>query len=299
MIPSTLRPARVGSVDSPAPSPALGRLGDLEVRLATGAREVRRAQRVRFKVFHEHGTARAAPEAALQRRDLCPYDAVCDHLVVVDHAAPDRRLGVRRPRIVGTYRLLRQDVALRHGGFYTGGEFDLAPLLARHPDKRFLELGRACVLPRYRARRAIELLWRGIWAYVRQHRIDVLIGCASFPGSAPEAHLDALSALRHFAPAEPAWQAGPVAGRGCPTLLLPAHRLDRRAALATLPPLVKGYLRAGARFSEAVVVDRTFDTVDVLAVMPLAALDARYRTRLDAGLDLRAPALPRGFDRAL
>ena len=266
-----------------ASPPMPGRMGDLEVRLAADGREVRRAQRVRYKVFFEHGSATPEPAAALQRRDLCRFDAVCDHLVVIDHAAVDRRLGTRRPKIVGTYRLLRQDVAARHGGFYTAGEFDLAPLLARHPDKRFLELGRACVLPRYRAKGTIALLWRGIWAYVQQHRADVLIGCASFAGTDPDALLPALSALRHFAPAAPEWQAAPVAGRGSATLLLPSVHLDRREALARLPPLIKGYLRAGARFGDGVVVDRDFDTTDVLAVLPLAALDARYRSRLDGG----------------
>jgi len=84
---------------------------------------------------------------------------------------------------VGTYRLLRQEVAERHGGFYSAGEFEIADLLKRHPGKRFLELGRSCVLPAYRSKRAIELLWRGIWTYVREHRIDVMIGCASFVGT--------------------------------------------------------------------------------------------------------------------
>lgn len=273
-------PSRPGP--APGPAPALGRMGDLEVRLAADGREVRRAQRVRYKVFFEHGSARPEAGAALRRRDLCPFDAACDHLVVVDHAALDRRSGIRRPRIVGTYRLLRQEVAERRGGFYTAGQFDLAPLLARHPGQRFLELGRACVLPRYRAKRTIELLWRGIWAYVRQHRMDVLIGCASFEGADPDALVVGLSALRHVARAAPEWQALPVAGRGSATLLLPEGHLDRREALAGLPPLIKGYLRAGARFGDGVVVDRAFGTTDVLAVLPLAALAARYRDRLDA-----------------
>lgn len=282
-------PVLLGGPVRPRPAagaaPTLGRMGDLEVRLAADGKEVRRAQRVRYKVFFEHGSARPEPEAALQRRDLCAFDAICDHLVVIDHAAVDRRLGTRRPRIVATYRLLRQEVAEQRGGFYTAREFHLAPLLARHPGKRFLELGRACVLPRYRAKRTIELLWRGIWAYVQRHGSDVLIGCASFEGVEPDALLPALSALRHFAPAEPAWQARPVAGRGSATLLLPAGHLDRREALAALPPLIKGYLRAGARFGDGVVVDREFGTTDVLAVLPLADLDARYRSRLEGRRD--------------
>ena len=82
--------------------------------------------------------------AALIRRDICPFDKFCDHLLVIDHAAVNR-FGKPKAKIVGAYRLLRQDVAARHGGFYSAGEFDIAPLLARHPGKRFLELGRSCV----------------------------------------------------------------------------------------------------------------------------------------------------------
>ena len=88
--------------------------------------------------------------------------------------------------VVGTYRLLRQDVATNHGGFYSEDEFDIAGLIDRHADSRFLELGRSCVLPRYRTKRTVELLWHGIWSYVRQHRLDVMIGCASFEGTDPE-----------------------------------------------------------------------------------------------------------------
>ncbi len=195
------------------PPPSLGRMGDLEVRLTEGRGELRRAQRLRYKVFFEEGSARPSVAAALQRRDLCRFDAVCDHLVVLDHAAAAGTPGLPRPKIVGTYRLLRQDVAERHHGFYSALEFDIAPLLARHPGQRFLELGRSCVLPRYRGKRTIELLWRGIWAYVQQHRMDVLIGCASFEGTDPDALAGPLLALRSVAAAEPEWQAAPVPGR--------------------------------------------------------------------------------------
>lgn len=264
------RPASAG----PEGGATLGRMGHLEVRLAAGPADVRRAQRVRFKVFFEEGSARADAASALRRRDLCGFDSVCDHLVVVDHAAPRRRFGGTKPKIVGTYRLLRQDVAERHGGFYTAGEFDIGPLLARHPDKRFLELGRASVLPRYRSKRTIELLWRGIWAYAQRHRVDVLIGCASLDGVDVEALREPLGALRHLAAAPPEWQASPLPGRGHP--LPTARALDRREALARLPPLIKGYLRAGARFADGAVVDLRFNTTDVLAVMPLADLQGRY-----------------------
>ena len=88
--------------------------------------------------------------------------------------------------MVGTYRLLRQDMAERANGFYSARIRHRAA--ARAPSiLRFLELGRSCVLPEYRSKRTIELLWRGIWMYVQQHGIDVMIGCASFDGVDPDA----------------------------------------------------------------------------------------------------------------
>ena len=73
------------------------------------------------------------------------------------------------------------------------------------PASASLELGRSCVLESHRSKRAIELLWRGLLAYIRAHRIDVLIGCASFPGVSPRAHAEALSYLAYFAGAEGEW----------------------------------------------------------------------------------------------
>ena len=257
--------------------PTLGRIGDLEVRLAMRPKEVRRAQRLRYRVFFENRGVVAGPASALRRRDLCPFDPLCDHLVVVDHAADERRFGgAARPKIVGTYRLLRQEVADRHLGFYSAAEFAIGPLLARHPDKRFLELGRSCVLPRYRSKRTIELLWRGIWAYVKQHRIDVLMGCASFEGTDPDALVLPLSALHHHARAAPCWQAPPLPGQAASGPLVPIGSLDRRHAMALLPPLIKGYVRAGARFADGIVVDHRFATTDVFAILPIAELDSRY-----------------------
>ncbi|MCC2107254.1 MAG: GNAT family N-acetyltransferase, partial [Hyphomicrobiales bacterium] len=163
---------------------ALCRAGSLELRLAETKKEIRKAQRLRYKVFYEEGGATPDRTAALIRRDVCAFDRVCDHLLVVDHAALNR-FGRARPKVVGAYRLLRQEVAEKNFGFYSAGEYDLAPLLARHKGKRFLELGRSCVLAPWRGKRVLELLWRGIGIYIEQHKIDAMFGCASFEGVDP------------------------------------------------------------------------------------------------------------------
>ncbi len=113
------------------PSQSLGRIGSLEVRLAQTAAEVRQAQKLRYRVFYQEGPAIPNPGRLFARRDIDGYDAICDHLLVLDHASHDRS-ALNRPTVVGTYRLLRQPLAEEYGGFYTASEFDIGSLIARH-----------------------------------------------------------------------------------------------------------------------------------------------------------------------
>ena len=96
-------------------------------------------------------------------------------------------------------------VANRHGGFYTQDEYDLAPLIARHPERNFLELGRSCVLKPFRTKATIELLWHGVWGYIREHKFDAMVGCASLEGTDPDKLALPLSFLHHHASAPPEW----------------------------------------------------------------------------------------------
>ena len=153
-------------------------------------------------------------DAARNHIDSDRFDAICDHLVVVQAAEPHSAdaITLADGELIGTYRLLRQEVAEANGGFYTQGEFDIAPLIRAHPDLRFLELGRSCVLRPFRTKPVVELLWQGIWNYVRAHDMHVMLGCASLEGTDPEAHALALSFLAQAA--APARMARPGA---CPS----------------------------------------------------------------------------------
>lgn len=264
-----------GRFDHSGLGPSLGRSGSLELRLATSKSEVRKAQRLRYKVFFEEGGAVADAAASLVRRDICPFDKVCDHLLVIDHAARNR-FGKIKPRVVGAYRLLRQEIAQANFGFYSAKEFDIGPLLARRPQSRFLELGRSCVLADYRGKRTIEMLWRGIWAYVKHYRIDAMIGCASLEGVDPNKLAMQLSFLNHYAKADPQWLVRPLSDRFTSMDRMPADKIDAKRALAALPPLVKGYMRVGAKFGEGAVIDRPFGVTDVFVVMPINEIEGRY-----------------------
>jgi putative hemolysin len=257
------------------PTPlSLGRIGSLEARLAGNKRDIKQAQRLRYKVFYKDGDAIADARTLLARRDKDAYDRICDHLLVIDHDAKPTRSG--KQRVVGTYRLLRQDIAEHHDGFYTENEFDISGLTARHRDLRFVELGRSCVSPPYRNKRTLELLWQGIWSYVRQHRLDVMIGCASLNGTDLDRLALPLSFLHHFAAAPESWRAGPQPSRRIEMNRIAKHRIDHKAALRELPPLIKGYLRLGAYIGDGAVIDDQFGTTDVLIVLPVSVIKARY-----------------------
>jgi putative hemolysin len=270
-----------GSAAPPARIPdTLKQIGPLEVRLARNAREVRLAQALRYRVFYREMSAQAGPTGKLWRRDVDGFDAMCDHLLVIDHD-PDPALfrrvrSKRKPAVVGTYRLLRQDVAEQFGGFYTAGEYEIEALVERHRPKRFLELGRSCVLKEYRTKRTVELLWAGCWAYVQHHEIDVMIGCASLEGTEPRKLAMPLSFLHHQAAAPEEWRIRAVPSRYVPMNRMPADKVDVRAALSELPPLVKGYLRLGAYIGDGAVVDHQFGTTDVCIVLPVSAINPRY-----------------------
>lgn len=257
------------------------RRGSLEVRLATRLHEVRASQSLRFTVFYKEMSARANTRARLTRRDRDQFDRLCDHMLVVDHAAGGRGIPLirgRRARVVGTYRLLPQEVAEATGGFYTQDEYDLQPLIARHPELRFVELGRSCVLKPYRTKQTIELLWAGIWKYVNENNIDVMIGVASLEGTEPADVALPLSFMHHSARAPEEWDVKALPSRYVEMNLLPKERIDMRKAMRSLPPLIKGYLRLGAYIGDGAVVDHQFGTTDVAIILPVANISARYQS---------------------
>lgn len=192
--------------------------------------------------------------------------------------------------MVGTYRVLRQEVADRNDGFYTQGEYNILPLIqAKGGDYSFMELGRSCVLKPYRNKRTLELLWQGVWCYVREHGVDVMVGCASFEGTDPSAHATALSFLYHNALAPEDWRVRAHEHLRVDMNMLPVEAVNARAALKALPPLIKGYLRLGAYIGDGAVIDQQFGTTDVLIILPVEAIKTRYFAHFGAPDELSAP----------
>lgn len=258
----------------------LGRIGPLEVRIAATPEELVQAQKLRYEIFYGEMSAVASDAVKQSGLDVDDYDVICDHLLVRDHSVPGAD---GEPAVVGTYRLLRQEIANQYLGFYTAAEFEIAPLIAANPDLNFLELGRSCVLKQYRDKRTVELLWQGIWNYVRRHKLDVMFGCASFEGTDPAAIALPLSFLHHFAASPAEWNVRARDERYVSMDILPKDNIDPKRALHALPPMIKGYLRLGAGFGEGAVIDHDFNTIDVLVMLPVSSLNPRYITYFDPG----------------
>ncbi len=255
----------------------LGRIGDLEVRLARTTKDIRRCQRLRFKVFYDEMGAKADARGFLSRRDIDPYDRICDHIMVIDRKGKVNRFGQVGPKVIGTYRLLRSDVAeAARVDFYTSGEYDLTRFLAGNRGLKLLELGRSCVLEPYRNKRTVELLWHGVWSYILHHRIDVMFGCASFEGVEPEKLALPLAFLEHHAAGNRNARVKALPGLHVRMDRVPREAVDLKAAMKALPPLIKGYLRLGATFGDGAVIDHQFGTTDVFVTLRVADIDPRY-----------------------
>ena len=245
------------------------RAGNLGVRIASTPEEIDAAQALRYRVFYEEMGAAPGDDARANHRDRDQFDAVADHLLVVDHT-----IGDGPQAVVGTYRLIRKEAAESVGHFYSADEYDITPIL-NFPGT-VLELGRSCVDAQYRGRAVMQLLWRGIAAYVAQHGIDLMFGCASLNGTDPDALSLELTYLygHHLAP--PALRPRAIPERYVEMRRLDPAALDPRRAGQALPPLIKGYLRVGAFVGDGAVIDTQFNTVDVAIVVKTDLITERY-----------------------
>jgi putative hemolysin len=250
------------------------RAGNLGARLATTAAEIDAVQALRYRVFYEEMGARPSEVAAALRRDIDAYDAVADHLLVVDHT-----IGSGPEGVVATYRLIRAKAVARIGRFYSADEYDITAM-TNFPGQ-VLELGRSCVHPAHRDRAAMQLLWRAIAVYVRMHGIDLMFGCASLPGTDPDAVGAELTYLHHSHLAPPEMRPRALPERYVDMRRVDIATIDTRRALTRLPPLIKGYLRLGGFVGDGAVVDTQFNTTDVAVVVKTDLVTEKYLRHFD------------------
>ncbi|MBS0271067.1 MAG: GNAT family N-acetyltransferase [Proteobacteria bacterium] len=242
--------------------------GSLEVRLAQSEEDIKAAQELRYEVFYEECGAQPDERMALLKRDVSRIDDYCDVLLVIDHS---------RNKIVGTYRFMLREAAQHYGSFFTSTEFEISKIIA-YPGQ-IMELGRSCVHKDYRTKPTMQLLWKGIGAYIQLNQVTVCFGCASLMGTDVSKYKQALSYLYHYHLAPPELRTKALPAHYQDMNLLPKSKVDQKEAMQQLPPLLKGYLRVGGFFGEGAFIDFSFNSIDVCIIVRRETVTERYSQR--------------------
>lgn len=236
--------------------------------LSTNAGLIDAAQRLRHQVFTtEPGFALTAEDDG---RDADRFDEYCDHLLVREDTSGE---------LVGCYRMLPPPGAIAAGSLYTATEFDVSALDALRPS--LVEMGRAVVRADHRNGAVVLLMWAGILAYLDRCGYDFVTGCVSVPTHGegpPGSQLRGVRDVvlrRHAAAPE-------LTVRPYRPVVLDGRSLDDidPPARPSIPPLMRGYLRLGAKVCGEPAHDPAFGVGDFPALLDKRQADTRYLTRL-------------------
>ena len=243
----------------------------LEMCIATEENDLVAAKRLRYRVFVEEFGAVGDGIDHEQQIEADSLDPWFDHLVLIDRNRDESA----QEHVVGVYRLLRGEVAMRECGFYSSSEYDLSALI--DSGRTLVELGRSCVHRDYRASSAMFQLWRGLASYVLDNEIEIMFGVASFHGTDIAALAEPLAYLHrhHLAPEDMR-----VRARREHYVSLDRLRdedVDRRRAMDSIPSLIKAYLRLGGFVGDGAFIDHEFNTIDVCLVMDTERMSSRHR----------------------
>jgi L-ornithine Nalpha-acyltransferase len=243
----------------------LGKERILEVRLAENQLEIERTLSLRYEIFNLE-MQEGLPESKANSKDRDQYDYFSDHLIVFDKS---------NDQIAGTYRILRREIAKANIGFYSETEFDLKKIYDLKDE--VAEVGRSCVHKDYRDGSAISLLWAGLGEYMKNYNLRYLMGCGSIHSTDPLIASQVFSYLR---------EKNSIAESFLDTEPLVSHKLDGfdknyitenlKESQKSIPPIVKGYVRLGAKISSEPAVDRVFGTTDVFVLFDRKEVDERY-----------------------
>lgn len=240
---------------------------DFEVKIAQSQEEIKKAQRLRYEIFRlEMGGGLVLEEDDPLDQDI--HDKYCDHLIVIDKTVD---------KVVGTYRFLLGSRVDKKIGFYSEQFFNISNIKKLNNDFQIMELGRSCIHRDYRSHPVINLLWNGIARYIKDYNVRYLFGVARLLSNDP------LEVSRVFRFLRQRFYAGPGL-RVYPKPKSKFYGLKRniklenpREIIRLLPPLVKGYLRAGVLVCGLPAVDTELDSVVVFILLDVENLTRSYK----------------------
>ncbi len=200
--------------------------------------------------------------------DSDEFDKFCDHLVVIDKS-------ISNEFVVGTYRLLLKPKLFKNQKFYSQSEFNINNLL-NYKNSTLLEAGRSCVHENYRDGTIIKLLWRGLATYIANNQVDLIFGCASFPSSNYRLFVKQLSYLYHYHSPPSHLNTQPIKKLKANFNFIQKNLINEEELFRQLPPLIKAYIRVGAWIGSGAIVDKKFDTTDVLIILNSKKILKKY-----------------------
>lgn len=225
--------------------------GRYTLRFAQSADELEAIFRLRYRVFNlelNEGLD-ASHEMGL---DIDDFDPHCHHMYVIDERSGD---------CVGTYRLQSFHMASEGIGFYSATEFDFSMIPASIL-RNSIEAGRACIDANHRKIRVLHLLWQGLGSYLSHNKKRYLFGCCSLTSQNDIEGLAVLNYLRDNDHMLQAWEVQPRPGFACAD-----YPADVVASVpVNIPRLMTAYLSQGAKICGPPAVDRSFKTIDYLAL---------------------------------
>lgn len=249
----------------PSRSAVLAEADRFQICLAESEAELRALQRLRYDIFVGEMGADILDHDGLDRD---PFDPHCQHLYVYDRD---------HDRLVGGTRLLTRAGARKAGGFYSQGEF-LMDAVLQLPGE-LLEVGRTCIHADYRDGAGISLLWQGLAAVFRQQQIQHLFGCASVPMPGDSTHVHALMQRLTDSYRLPEALAVKAVNPIPVNSLSAAGELTNTEAsnvVGLIPPLLKAYLRLGAKIGAEACWDEQFACADLFVLLDVSDLNGRY-----------------------
>lgn len=249
--------------------------GSLEVRLAQDQYEIIEAQKLRHRVFSAEFGAQIYSD---QQRDIDDFDPYCQHLIAIQSG-----------QVVGTYRILLPEGAARAGRMYSETEFDLSNL--GHLRQSTIELGRSCIAPEYRNGDVLRRLWTGLGDLLSTRAEKYLMGCVSV--SMEDGGYFAASLYQHLRRLHPKSLATLSQFRISPMRALPISA-TADSCQVVVPPLMKSYLKLGARLIGEPHWDVDFRVADFPMMMEGSLLEKRF-----SSAELPTPRLERSLDRPL
>jgi len=240
---------------------------DFEVKIAQGKLELEGAFRLRHEIFKlEMGSGHLHEDDSGFDKDA--YDEICDHLIVIDKT---------KDKIVGTYRFLRGLKVDKKLGFYCERFFDISNIKRLSDGFEIVELGRSCIHRDYRSRPVINLLWNGIAKYIKDYKIRYLFGATRLLSTQPDDVSRVFKFLKGKSYSESEFRVHPKPENVFRGLKKDIEIGNPREIIRMLPPLIKGYLRAGVKICGLPAVNTDLGSVVIFILLDVEKMSRTYK----------------------